>query len=208
MRHLPFYLIMLISTLSNAQKLELINIDNVSNLPLGQGIELELRLKIDEFQIDESRYELISEPKLTNKFILIPKDTGRHKIGPIKCGTLFSNQIIFNVVPPIKDTKIFIEMPDSSKVGELVKLTITNTSVSEDYRIKDLKLIHSSNYYIVEQSFSMSISTKGSEQLKKETVTVVIKVLKEGKIVFDENSFTFNKGERLSIEGKTLNVSP
>lgn len=208
MRYLAFCLIMLISILSNAQKLELINIDNVSNLPLGQGIELELRLKIDEFQIDESRYELISEPKLTNKFIVIPKDTGRHKIGPIKSGTLVSNEIIFNVVPAEKDTNIFITMPDSSKVGEQVKLTITSISNSEDYTIKDLKMKPSSDYDIVEQSFSMSISTKGREHIKKETVTVVIQALKEGKILIDGNSFTNDTSKYQSIEGKTLNVSP
>jgi len=208
MKYLIFSLITLIPIFSQAQKLELVNTDNVSNLPLGQGIELELRLKIDEFHIDESKYKLISEPKLTSKFIVIPNDTGRHTIGPFKSGTLVSNEIVFNVVPAKKDTNIFITMPDTSKVGHQVKITITSISNSEDYSIKDLKMKPSSDYDIVGQSFSMSISTKGGDHIKKETVTVVIQASREGEILIDGNCFTNNKSEHLLIEGKVLNVSP
>jgi hypothetical protein len=99
-------------------------------------------------------------------------------------------------------------MPDSSKVGEYVKLTITSLSYSEDYIIKDLKMNPSQDYTIVEQSFSMSLSTKGNEQIKKETVTIEIKVLKEGALLIDGKCFTDKKNEHFSIKGKILNVSP
>jgi hypothetical protein len=94
MKYLIFILFVMVSTLLQAQKLELINSDSVSNLPLGQGIELELRLKIDEFSLDKSKYELIAQPRLTSKFILIPRETGLHKIGPFKSGNLVSNDLL------------------------------------------------------------------------------------------------------------------
>ncbi len=203
MKYLFFCLAILYSAFSYSQKLELINVDNVKNISLGQGVQLELMIKIDDFQVDTSKCELVSNPKLTSKFIVIPKDTGRHKIGPIICGDLVSNTIVIDVVPVTIDSDVYIIMPDSAKVGDRVKLLVTNVSKSEGYTIKNLEMKSSHNYKVIGKSFSMSVTTKGGTQVKKETLTITIEILKIGEILINTDSFSgVNKG--FTLQEKTL----
>lgn len=206
MRYLLVCAVFLYSTFASSQVLELVNVDNVKNLPLGHGIKLELRLKIDDFQVDRTKCEFVSEPNLSSKFIVIPKDTGRHKIGPIASGTLVSNAIFINVVPVELDSEVYITMPDSSIVDDEVKLTIMNNSKKEGYTIKDLKLKSSDNYAVISDSFSMSISSKEGQQIKKETVTFVIKPLITGVILIDKNSFDSQGIKEFTLKERSLKV--
>lgn len=208
MKHFIFYIAILYSTFAHSQKLELVNVDNVKNLPLGQGLQIELKLTIDKVKIDTSRCELVSAPSLTSKFIVIPKETGRHKIGPIISGKLISNSIVINVVPIVIDSEVYITMPDSSMVGEEVQLIVTNISKSEGYTIKDLKLKPSDSYIIISESFSMSISTKEGKEVKKERLTFVIKPLIAGIILIDKNSFATQNIKGFELEAKHLKVAP
>lgn len=190
-----------------SQKLELINVDNIKKLPLGQGLQLELRLNIDEVQVEsKSKYELVSESYLQSKFMIIPKDTGQYKIGPIISGNLVSNSLIINVIPLTIDSSLYITMPDSASLGDELKLTVTNISKSGSYTIKDLKMKPSPEYNILGESFSMTVSQKGDEMFKKETLTVTIKPLVAGEISIDENSFNAQGIKGFLLKRHTLIV--
>lgn len=205
MKYLAF-LIVLCPAFVYSQKLQLINVDNVKNLPLGQGLQLELRLAVDEFKINRTTCEVMTEPKLENKFIIIPKSEGPLTIGPIRAGNLISNTITINVVASVMNSNIFITAPDSSIVGDEIKLVLTNLSASDAYTIKDLKMKPAKEYEIVGESFSMSASESKGEKMKKETLVILIKPLIEGDLVIDQNSFSSENIKKIALEGKTLKV--
>lgn len=207
MRNLLFCFIVLYASSSWAQKLELINVDNVTNLPLGQGIELELRLKIDEIKVEgNSNYEIVTEPNLISKFILIPNDTGQYQIGPIICGYLVSNSIVIKVTAVANDLDVYLTMQDSAVVGSEVKLVVTNVSKTEGCSIKDLTMKTTDDYEVVSESYSRSVSIKNDEQFKKETLTVVIRPLTVGNIFIGSSNFNAQTIKGFSLSGKSLEV--
>lgn len=206
MRYLILLLIFTeVSIYSFAQKLELINIDNINEISLGQGIAFELKINLNEIQINNPNYELIPEPILSSKFIFIPADTGQYTIGPFRIGNIESNHVFVNVVQISELKKININVPDSTKLGAQVKMLITSISSSKQYILKNLSLKTSDAYKVIEESFSMTIINEGEELLKKETLTIIFIPLREGKIIFNAHSFN-ERLDKHSVSEEILNV--
>ncbi len=206
MKYIVLTVLLCYYSVSYSQQLELINIDNVNNIPLGQGVEFRLRIKLDKIEIDTSSYEFLSDIKLENKFIVIPKKIGINKIGPFTSGKLISNSIELNVVPLLINSPVFISSPDSVLINQKVKIVLTNTAKNNDYSIKNFKMKSTSQYNVVEQSYSMSISESDKELTKKETLLITIIPLELGDITITKKSFEIGNIKEIEMKEKTVNV--
>ena len=204
------YLILIISVclvnIVYSQELELININKTNKISLGEGVELELRMKLDEFDFNKSELEIMSQKELVNKIVVIHKEIGVHKIGPFSVGKFVSNTLQIEVVPLKMKGDTYLEAMDSCQVNQEIKLTLVNKSKEDNYSIKDFKLKESSKYDIKSHSYSVTVSKKDGETIKKESLLITIIPKQIGTLKISSSSFDVGNIDGFRFDEKIITV--
>lgn len=113
-----------------------------------------------------------------------PKKLGKNKFGPYKIKLLgkeiASNEVIIYAYKR-KSEEITILMPDEAKLGQEITIKILNYS-NADYNVQ----LKQNDFFEIKNS-SLSISNINGKYTR--TLSLKVKLLKEGKIILDRSKF-------------------
>ncbi|MBX7182882.1 MAG: BatD family protein [Bacteroidia bacterium] len=196
-----------LSTLANAQELQLIPDKNVDTIWVGQELSFEIKLAMNEsLPVSMNLFEMEGSPFLTGTYTFKPKEVGKCTIGPIRLGPWESNSFTVYVSEKPPQNYLILDVPKELEEDEIGYVTLKCPDHPNCGDAPQLVFIGYNDFDVVSTSSSSNFSFKNGAKSQGWELKYAIRPKGESNFTVGPENFRSESEEALNLEVKTVKV--